>query len=280
MGTVSEQRARAASLREQLARVPRWYHCLDLAPGVSTPGWFDLRPIVSRMPWPDVRGKRCLDVGTSDGFLAFELERRGAAEVIAVDVAQHTDWDWEAHMGETGPHYLRHVAGPLPSTGFCLARDLLGSSVGLKQMTVYEISPERLGHFDVVVCGSVLLHLRDPLRAVAAIRSVCSGALLCSNQIDLWRSLIQPRRPLIRLDGTSGITQWWIPNAAGQRQLLRAGGFTPERDSGIYCIPFGPAHSPRERSAGERTRSLFRQVIAGNDGVPHLAVLCYSTGLR
>ena len=67
-----------AALREEVAAYPLWYHTMELGPGIVTRGWFDLRPIVERMPWPDVRGKRCLDIGTYDGFLAFELERRGA----------------------------------------------------------------------------------------------------------------------------------------------------------------------------------------------------------
>ena len=61
-----------------LDAVPLWYHTLELPGGIVTPGWFDLRGVVDRLPWPDVRGKRCLDVGTYDGFYAFELERRGA----------------------------------------------------------------------------------------------------------------------------------------------------------------------------------------------------------
>ncbi|MFH4351513.1 hypothetical protein WAJ70_20705, partial [Acinetobacter baumannii] len=73
---------------------PFWYHTIDVVPGVTTPGWFDLRPVVDLLPWPDVRGKRCLDIGTYDGYLAFELERRGASEVVAVDVEDHLLWDW------------------------------------------------------------------------------------------------------------------------------------------------------------------------------------------
>src|SRR3954469_15020041 len=73
---------------------PHWYHTMELAPGVVTPGWFDLRGILDRMPWPDVTGRRCLDVGTYDGQLAFELERRGAAEVVAIDLSDHAEWDW------------------------------------------------------------------------------------------------------------------------------------------------------------------------------------------
>src|SRR5439155_4349574 len=84
---------------------PLWYHTLELGDGTVTPGWMDLRPIVERLPWPDVRGKRCLDVGTYDGFLAFELERRGAAAVVATDISDHSQWDWPRAQRERGAEY-------------------------------------------------------------------------------------------------------------------------------------------------------------------------------
>ena len=77
----------------------------------------------------------------------------------------------------------------------------------------------------------------------------------------------------MRLDGTSGLTQWWLPNAEGHRQMLRAAGFELERDSGLYCVPFGPAHAPRSHKPRWLLTSLARGLFAGGDGVPHLAVL-------
>jgi tRNA (mo5U34)-methyltransferase len=271
MTTVSG--AAAGVAREQIATVRRWYHSIEVAPGVVTPGWFDLRDIVERLPWPDVRGKRCLDVGTSDGFLAFELERRGASEVVAADIDAHEEWDWELRLRELGPAYLRNVEGAVMGNGFQVARSLLGSSVALERISVYDLSPAAIGEFDVVVCGSLLLHLRDPLRALAAIRSVCRGDFLMTNQVDLRRALVPPDRPLIRLDGTSGLTQWWLPTPAGNRQLLLASGFSPERESGLYCIPYGPAHPPRSRRPRSLISSGIRRLVAGGDGVPHHAVL-------
>src|SRR5947209_18056775 len=103
MALVSTISDSAISAAEAVAAVPSWYHSLEVSPGVVTPGLFDLRPIVDELPWPDVRDRRCLDVGTSDGFLAFELERRGAAEVVAADIAEHLDWDWETHTRTRGP---------------------------------------------------------------------------------------------------------------------------------------------------------------------------------
>ncbi len=36
---------------------------------------------------------RVLDVGTWDGFWAFEMERRGA-DVVALDVEHESEYDW------------------------------------------------------------------------------------------------------------------------------------------------------------------------------------------
>jgi tRNA (mo5U34)-methyltransferase len=220
-----------------------------------------------------VRGKRCLDVGTSDGFLAFELERRGAAAVLAADIVSHEDWDWEPEVVHRGLEYLHAVFGPDVREGFHTAARLLGSRVEFSALSVYDLDPAAIGTFDVVVCGSLLLHLRDPLRALAAIHSVCAGELLCTNQIDLRRSIGPRRAPLVRLDGSSGVTQWWVPNAAGHRQMIRAAGFDLERESPLYSLPFGPAHPPRAREPKERLRGLAERVLTGNPGVPHLAVL-------
>src|SRR3954454_5758740 len=72
-----------------------WYHTIELEPGVVTPGYFDTRQAARVVPMAaSLAGLRCLDVGTYDGFWAFEMERRGAAEVVAIDVLEPDRWDW------------------------------------------------------------------------------------------------------------------------------------------------------------------------------------------
>ena len=80
-----------------------WYHTMDVAPGVATPGWFDTRPVVDLMPWPDVRGKRCLNIGTFDGFFTFQLERRGVADVVAISIGGRILNEWPDMSFETPP---------------------------------------------------------------------------------------------------------------------------------------------------------------------------------
>lgn len=260
-------------LKAAVAAVPMWYHSIELTPELVTPGWFDLRPIVDRMPWPDVRGKRCLDVGTWDGFLAFELERRGAAEVVAIDIGSHEHWDWPPVLAQGGPQAMAEFAGREEGVGFRLAKEALGSSVQHRTMSVYDLDREMMGEFDVVMCGSLMLHLRDPMRALARIRSVCSGVFLSAEEIDLTLTALRPRHPALRLDGLSHLFQWFIPNAAGHRQMLRASGFQLERWPKPYAIPFGPSHTPRGDGARATATRAWRKALTGGDGVPHQAVL-------
>lgn len=261
------------SAEARIASNPFWYHTLELAPGVVTPGWFDLRPIVDLLPWPDVRGKRCLDVGTSDGFLAFELERRGAREVVATDLADHELWDWPRTMRARGVEYLRTVAGPDKGLGLRVAKELLGSDVEPVEVSAYDLGPETVGEFDVVVCGSLLLHLRDPVRALAAIRSVCRGRFLSTNQIDVGLTAFGRTTPLARFHGASDACQWWVPNPAGHRRMLESAGFAVERESRPYAIPFGEGHTPRGSGARRLAGRLARRVVVGGEGVPHHALL-------
>jgi len=263
----------SAGLREEVDSNPLWYHTLDLAPDVTTPGHFDLRPIVDRLPWPDVRGKRCLDVGTYDGFLAFELERRGAREVVALDIPDHRDWDWPVEIRDLGPEYLAAVAGPEKGVGFRIAREALGSNVEKVDMSVYDLDPGRLGTFDVVVCGSLLLHLRDPLRALEAIRSVCSGEFMSSEEVDLRLSVKHPRRAVARLDGTGEMMQWWVPNVAAHKRMVFAAGFEILRSIRPYSDAFGVGHPAHRANLRGIHRRAARILLTDSTGVPHAALL-------
>ena len=265
------------TLAERVAAHPSWYHTLDLGQGVVTPGWFDLRPILERMPWPDVAGKRCLDVGPYDGQLAFELERRGAAEVIATDISDPSEWDWSLRLRSRGPDAMAAIAGPEPGAGFELAKEALGSAVKRIEVNVYELDPRELGHFDVVVCGSLLLHLREPVRALESIRSVTdpAGSFLSAESISAALTLMRPNEPSARFERGEKM-RWWTPNRAGHKALLEAGGFEIEHDIKPYLIPYGPGHPVLEGRDDRAPRArLANRLLGGRgpDGMLHAAVL-------
>ena len=261
-------------LQRRVDAHPFWYHTMDIAPGVTTPGWFDLRSVVDTFPWPDVKGKRCLDIGTYDGFLAFEMERRGAAEVVAIDVEDHLLWDWPPDYRAVDLPRDPGFSGPPKGAGFRLARELQGSSVDWRPISVYDVSPDLLGRFDVVVMGTLLIHLRDPLRALEAIRSVTNGYFLSTDQIELGLTYLSPRRPLYRLNGSGGDCQWFNYNAAGHKRLVYAAGFEIVSRIRPYVVRFN-IHPKPPRTPRNAVRALGFKALTGTfePGVLHQALL-------
>ena len=258
------------ALRKRVAGLD-WYHTLELAPGLLTPGWFDTRGVPAQISFPiSLEGKRCLDIGTFDGFWAFEMERRGAAEVIAVDVLDPSGWDWPAGSQEATSDTLnRRKRG---GEGFVVAREALGSEVDRRELSVYDLDPERVGRFDFVYLGSLLLHLRDPVGALERVRSVCAGELMVLDAIDTSLSRFA-RRPLATLDGV-GRPWWWKPNEAALARLVEAAGFEIVRGPERVNMPVGAGQpAPRipiralRKKAFREARALHRR------GDPHAVVV-------
>jgi tRNA (mo5U34)-methyltransferase len=139
------------TIRELIAEHGRWWHEIELAPGIVTPGEDSNRkklPILDGLGLPgDLDGARLLDIGASDGYFSFEMERRGA-EVVAMDFV------------------------PEDYSGFATARKILGSDVTYHMDNVYNLALEKHGEFDIILFLGVLYHLRKPLAALDAIRSV------------------------------------------------------------------------------------------------------------
>ena len=264
----------ARELQRRLDEHPFWYHSIDVAPGVTTKGWFDLRPVVEQLPWPNVQGKRCLDIGTFDGYLAFELERRGASEVVAIDVEDHLQWDWPPDYRAEGLARDPGFSGPPKGAGFRLAAELMGSKVEWRPLSIYDLDPDDIGTFDVVVCGSLLLHLRDPLRALEAVRTVTDGVFLSSEQIELWPSVFARGRPWLTLNGSGADCQWFNFNAAAHRRMLFAAGFAVEQVSKAYNVRFD--HHPKPRSTPKNVlHAMGVRAVTGSwaPGVLHRAAL-------
>lgn len=127
-----------------------WWHSFELPNGSLVEGVCSLAGLKNRLaqfPIPaDLRGKRVLDIGCWDGWFSFELERRGA-EVMAVDC-----WD--------NPRFRQMSAA-------------YNSRVDYRQLDMYELTPRRVGRFDIVLFMGVLYHLKHPL---LALERVCALA--------------------------------------------------------------------------------------------------------
>jgi 2-polyprenyl-3-methyl-5-hydroxy-6-metoxy-1,4-benzoquinol methylase len=227
---MSQPPASAPDLQAEVERYP-WYHTLELGDGVVTKGMFDHRPVLGHYPIPeDLSGKRCLDVATMDGFWAFEMERRGAASVTALDLEDASQLDWPAALRADHDKTMDETK----ADRFALAKYALGSNVERVLMSAYDLSPE-LGTFDFVFCGDLLLHLKDPITPVENIRSVCTGSAVIVNVIKKFR--LYEGRPMAELDGID-VFQWWLTNLEGLVRIVRAAGFARVEPSETFEVPF------------------------------------------
>lgn len=264
--------ATPGALEAQVAGA-RWYHTIELPGGVVTPGEYDLRAAARRVPMPQrLDGLRCLDVGTRDGFWAFEMERRGAAEVVGIDLADIARLDWP----HPRPQLDQAVLDELDARGrtFEIAHAALGSRVERRDLSVYDLSPELAGEFDMVVIGTLMLHLRDPVGALAAIRRVVrpDGRFLANEAISLTLSLLQPRRPAAVLIGKDE-PFWWTPNVAALRREVTAAGFEILASGGPYLLPVGPGFRPAPFRSRVRAGARVVEELILRRGMPHAWVL-------
>lgn len=243
-----------------------WYHTIELPDGRVTPGFYDHRSLVPRIPIPiSLAGKRCLDVGSSDGFWAFEMCRRGAKEVVSLDLEDPARQEWQGRAETVAERAARArlTSGRWEADegrtrrAFEYARGALGLEVERVDRSVYDISAEALGTFDFVFMGSLLLHLRDPVRALRAVREVVAGEFLSLEPIVLSLSTVLPRTPAALLWDRDE-PRWWTPNRAGLCRLIAAAGFDVQRSSGPVFQRFGRG-VPRRPSL--RQRPTLREVL-------------------
>lgn len=229
---------RRAAAREAIERNLRWYHTIELAPGIVTPGQVDLRDTAPKVLPTDLSGKRALDVGTFDGFWAFELERRGA-DVVAIDTSAAEDNDWPPLSRprlETAARQFKLRLG----LGFELSAGVLQSSVRRTECDVYDLSPEALGGaVDLAFCGALLLHLRDPIAALERMREVLvpGGELLLLEAFSVRDSLRSPRRPVAWFGAATTEFTWWYANVAALKAWVRAAGFAGTALRGFHKPP-------------------------------------------
>jgi tRNA (mo5U34)-methyltransferase len=223
----------------------RWYHTIELPGGAVTPGEYDTRRALRKIPFPhSLAGLRCLDVGTHDGFWAFEMEQRAAAEVVAIDLDDPARVDISEPVPEQLPDAALADRRGRPAA-FAYAHRVLDSNVIRRDLSVYDLERDEIGEFDFAFVGTLLLHLSEPVRALTAVRKVLrpGGRALVNDGVSLSLSLRHPRRPVHHLTLLPGRPFWWEPNVRGLRRYLEKAGFESVRCGGPYLLPRGPGYA-------------------------------------
>jgi SAM-dependent methyltransferase len=219
---------------EAISVTTHFYHVMDV-PGLGqVEGTWDLRSNLDvYLGRTRYAGATVLDIGTADGFLPFEMEKRGA-QVVTVDLP-----------GDSLPDLfpLAGVVSPAPNfvprlrRAFWTGHRAFESSVRLHESHVARLDP-RLTGFDVVVIGNVLQHLRDPIGAVLELSARARTVVITEAD---WLAGTQDARPVMTLftdslkRGRRG--SWYQVSPQLIEDLLSLTGFTIEgRD--IHEQPF------------------------------------------
>ena len=225
----------------------QWYHTIDLGHGIVTPGQYDHRPLLKHYGLPDdLSGKTVLDVGPAHGFFAFEFEKRGAARVVTVELPRWSEHDGSPTLkaGFTRDEVdVRNEAYLHDTLAFAI--EARNSRVERIFYNVYDIGSATTGVFDIVFCGSLLIHLTDPLRALYALQAACREYAIIATPIDHDPAAREPRALFY---GSVNGQAFWAPNmlclerwalAAGFQRVERVSTFRLKSLDGQFDSPHG-----------------------------------------
>ncbi|HKJ35700.1 MAG TPA: DUF1698 domain-containing protein [Solirubrobacterales bacterium] len=145
----------------------------------------------------DMTGKTFLDVGCWEGVNCAEAVRRGATQVVGVDLC--TSETLRNNVEEHGFEFV--------------------------QMDILSEKWLELDTFDIVLCGGVLYHVENVISLLFRLRRVCSETLFLETavrhiDIDAPALLFHPSD-----ERTRNPSNWWVPNPAAVHDMLRACGF-------------------------------------------------------
>jgi tRNA (mo5U34)-methyltransferase len=197
-----------------------WHQRFEVAPGIYSPGAHDIEWLIGACGLldRDLDGLSVLDIGTANGGAAFLLERRGAARVVAVDIY------------------------PSGWFGFDAMKELLGSAVEYVQASAYELPQVLTETFDVVLFLGLLYHLRHPLLALDAVRSLAARDVFIETAVADHALADRAGEPLIRFyrrdELGNDASNWFAPTTTTLVEWLISCGLEPE------LVRVWPAESP------------------------------------
>jgi hypothetical protein len=164
-----------------------FYHTVELPEFGLIEGEWDLRNgVEAYLGNIDPAGMRILEVGTANGYLCFEMERRGA-DVVAYDLSDEYDWDIVPFGGSIDQKLRAERRKRIRqlNNAWWLTHRLLHSRAKVVYGTAYTI-PEAIGPVDTATFGCILLHLRDPFLALQRAAVLARQTLVVTDVMPGW----------------------------------------------------------------------------------------------
>lgn len=170
-----------------------WYQGIDLGKGLVTKGTRIVTSQAMRILPMDMTGWTVLDIGCSVGGYLLESWRRGAVQGYGVDYGQSCTERAKKLMGLLG----------------------LSETLRIDQMDLYTLNVAR--QYDLVVCMSVMHHIKWPARLVKLCASAAKKLLVFECIVKDTKEIALPAEVAKR--GT------WYPSIVSMENAFRDAGF-------------------------------------------------------
>jgi tRNA (mo5U34)-methyltransferase len=212
-------------IRAGIERLAPWFHQIELAPHLLTkqqsvvgepadhprPTW----NIIKRCLPADLTVKSVLDVGCNAGFYSVEAKRRHAARVLGVDASRRA----------------------ISQAKF--VNQALGMDMEFRRLSVYDVTRDRVGQFDVVLALGLIYHLKHLVLALENLFSITRELLILEtaalSKDEVASVAFKPRvasatlHPLAYVenspDAAESVFNWFIPSVGATVALLKNVGF-------------------------------------------------------
>ncbi|MGK7391609.1 MAG: TIGR04290 family methyltransferase [Candidatus Cyclobacteriaceae bacterium M2_1C_046] len=213
-------------VKEKIDELKPWFHNIHLPGEIQTAPdhflgdfpKFKWEKIKDSIP-EDLTGWKILDIGCNAGYYTFELAKRGA-KVTGIDLDTHYLAQAKWLAGELG----------------------LEDKVNFRQLQVYDLMNEDTT-YDMIWFMGVFYHLRYPLLALDIVAQKTSQKLVFQTLALQEEEEYEPKedylfdeRIVLEAKGWPKMsfienrfagdpTNWWVPNVAAIKAMLRSSGF-------------------------------------------------------
>ena len=188
-----------------------WFHCFEFHNNCTTRGRDPSEKKLQALQLPQLNGKSVIDIGSFDGYFAFQAEALGARHVTACD---HLACNWQ---NTTAPG------------NFDLVREICSSRLVAADVPVEQISPTTVGEFDVSLFLGVLYHAPDMVEYLRRVKSITKELVVIETLVD-GLHIPEPCATFYPGDSLNGDgSNWWGPNISCVLGMLEKVGFRDAR---------------------------------------------------
>jgi hypothetical protein len=238
-----------------------FYHSFDFPDGTSVVGEWDMRgqfaDYIGHVP---MQGKTVCDVGTASGFLTFEAEKAGArvTSFDADSTARYTPLPHlrgMLHTSRTTKQAEQESWLTAVKKSYWFSHTKYSSSTRAIYGDVFELA--KIGQFDCVILGQILVHNKSPIDIIAAAAQACKQDLIITE--GMWEIQEPALRFLGGADRPEDYFSWWLASPAWYIEIARMLGFELAAQSNADFNCNHATHAGRQ----SLHTMVFRRVLNG-----------------